>query len=362
MVFTTKRSVSELDLDPWIGQRSGTFRFEVTNRVSGLHKGDVRPSRSSTPTITHDTSRTIKRQLSPLVLNGDQIDVVNPLTDRVSVFMEINGIEYPLGRYVFTDATTIVSTNGGTMTATLLDEMFIVDQDIETGFSAINTFAVSSIAENCGQMIARLVKGLPITTEIEPTPFTSIGSWSIGTARGQIIDALSLDGDYFPAWFDNEGVMRVIRIFDPAKQPATFDYDTNRIVVRDSITRTSDLLNAPNRYIVISNASISSAAPVFGSYDVPAAAPHSIANRGFVIPVTYTMPVNVSPQANAIARNLAIRQQIVERVEFTTPPDPRHDSYDIIHWAGVNWLELSWSLPLREGAEMRHVLRRTYVG
>jgi hypothetical protein len=52
---------------------------------------------------------------------------------------------------------------------------------------------------------------------------------------------------------------------------------------------------------------------------------------------------------------------VFERVELSTPPDPRHDSHNVIRWQGENWLELAWSMPLVEGGEMRHVLRKAYT-
>lgn len=361
MVLTTQAYVPLLDVNSWLGQRSATFRFELMNRATGFHKGDIYPDRDSPPTLTHDTSRTIKRQLSPLVLHGDQVSLVDPVADRVRVSMLVGDNSYPLGQYVFTDKTIIDTTYGNTLNATLLDEMFIVDQEIERGFSAESGSFINVQIESIHSMITRLVADLPVSVEIAPTPYWSLSGWTIGTTRGQILDTLTVEGDYFPAWFANSGVLRVIRTFDPATEITSFNYDEYDVVIRDSIARTDDLLSAPNRFIVVSNASASTNTPVVGMYDIPESAPHSRSNRGFTLPKVFSLPVDTNAQASAMARNLAIRQLIFERVELTTLPDPRHDSYDIIRWQGNNWLELSWSLPLTEGGEMRHVLRRTYA-
>src|SRR4030095_15156076 len=119
--------------------------------------------------------------------------------------------------------------------------------------------------------------------------------------------------------------MRFIRAFDPADEIADFDWDARQVVVRGNILETDDLLTAPNRFIVISNASDDSSAAVFGSFDVPDSAPHYLPNRGFVIAQVEDLQITDKAQAAAVARNLAIRQTVFERVSVTTAPDPRHD-------------------------------------
>ena len=58
-----------LDLAPWVGQRSHSFLFELLDGSSGRVIQEVTPSRGSAPTLTHDVSRTIKRELSPVVFD-----------------------------------------------------------------------------------------------------------------------------------------------------------------------------------------------------------------------------------------------------------------------------------------------------
>jgi hypothetical protein len=187
-----------------------------------------------------------------------------------------------------------------------------------------------------------------------------VGGWGAGTRRGQILEELSAQGDYFTPWMNNDGRFKMVRTFDPAGAVPQFDWDAGNKVIRDSIAKTSDVLQAPNRFVVISNSADASAAPVFGTYDVPPSAPHSITQRGFVIPAVFDLQIADTGQAEAAARNLGIRQTIFERYELATAPDPRHDSYDVIHWQGINWLELAWSITCLEGAPMRHIIRRSY--
>lgn len=341
---------AELDLDDWVGQVVATYRFDLADGVTGEHLGQIHPIRSGA-TITHDTSRTIKRELR-LSLGVTDTAAINPLTDRVVPSMLLAGQQYPLGRFQFTDETDAVSTGGNRGTVVLMDEMFLVDQQISSGFGP--TTAVQDA-------ILELVSGLPLPAVIvEASPFSALGGWAPGSGRGQILSAYATQGDYMTPWLDNNGAFRMIRTVDPDTAVLTIDFDRGARVIADSISETSDLLTAPNRFIVTSTAGDAFDAPILGTYDVPPSAPYSIAQRGFVIPQTGNLQLANTTQANAAARNLGIRQSVFRRTQLSTAPDPRHDSYDVVRWQGVNWLELGWSLTLQPGAPMTHVLRRSF--
>lgn len=340
-----------LDLDPWVGQRQATYRFELFNGVTGEVLGDITPIRSAT--LTHDTTRTIKRQLN-LDLGVADTAAINPITDRVAPFMVFPaaGVEYPLGRYMFTDSSAEVSTGGRISNAVLNDEMFKVDQQI--------TRAISDPGASATFLLNLTLSELEVEYSLEESPFSISGSWSIGSNRGQILEAIAVGGDFFSPWFDNEGVLRFIRTFDPATQVPDFDWDAGNKVIRSTILETSDLLTAPNRFIVISNGADDPAVEVVATADVPATAPHSVANRGFVIAEVQDLQLTNVNQAQAVVTGIANRMTVFERTGITTAPDPRHDSYNVIHWLGSNWLELAWTMTLREGQPMSHLLRKAY--
>lgn len=366
MVLVTKPEDSFLDLRAWRGQRSATFKFTLVNGVTKAEIAELHPSRGQVPTLAHDTTRTIKRTLGPLVLDEDETALVDPINNRVEVSMLIDNQTWPLGRYVFIDCTRIRTTRGLWSTSSMVDEMFIVDQKIENAFSCRTRIISGTVTS--GELVEgaleRLLAGLPITYLIEPTEYGSVGAWPQGTNRGRIVDDLALDGDYFSPWFGNDGEMHFIRSFDPADVVPQFDWDEYDVVVRDSISETDDLVDAPNRILVVSNTPTSlnaaSTQGVTGTYDIPSSAPHSLLNRGFLITDVQELQIATIQQAVAVARNLGQRGTVFERVELATAPDPRHDAYDVIRWNGANWLELSWALPLTEGADMRHTMRKVY--
>ena len=349
--LTTDDPSSVLDLDESIGQRSSTFTFELVDGVSGILLGYVTPIREAA-SITHDTSRTVKRELR-IDLGVSDTAAINPITDRIMPRMIIGGQTWDLGRFMFADETDLQSTGGTRSTLLLLDEMNLIDQQISEGFTS-TTVATAAVLE--------LLAGLPLVgINLEPSPYPAAVSAQAGTNRGQILEALATQGDMMTPWMDNHGLFRMIRTVDPDTATPTLDFDRGNRVIRSTIADTSDLLTAPNRFVVISNSGEALAAAVYGVYDVPPTAPYSISARGFVIPQVMNLQVATSAQAAAMARNIGIRQSVFQRTQLSTAPDPRHDSYDVIRWQGVNWLELGWSMTLRDGAPMTHTLRRSFM-
>lgn len=356
-MLTTLPANPLLDLPPWVGQRQATFRFDLVNGVTNEVKVELNPMRGAR--LVHRTQQTIKRQLS-FTLGAYDTARVNLVQDRVLPWMVFpNGEEYPLGRYMFTDSSRQVFTAGKLSNIIMNDEMYIVDQQIETGFGS--TVPENSLqSTNVNQVIAKLLFDLPIRFLTESTPYASSSAWGAGARRGTILEDLALTGDYFSPWFDNTGVLRFIRSFNPANSVPDFDWDSGNQVLRSQIVESDDLLNAPNRFIVISNAPEDRNIATYGAADVPVTAPHSIERRGFVIASVQDLQALTSSQCTAIAKNFVERQTVFETVNLTTAPDPRHDSYNVIHWNGDLWLELSWSMLLTEGAPMQHVLRKAY--
>lgn len=353
------------DLANYIGQRSSTFRFDVVNGLTGMRLGSVTPLRDTVPSLDHDTTRTIKRTLTMAFGKSDTANL-NVITDRILPYMVFDdGVEYPLGRYMFSDVTRQRFTSGKLSDTSLVDESFIIDQAIERSFTV---GATSDNEDDAGAGLRfgtsvnvamnKLLQNITIPRRFEETNVSVTGDWAFGTSRMKVLEDLAVQGGFFSPWVDNDGVLRLIVAFDPNDREVEFDFDASNAVKYESIAESDDLLTAPNRIIVVNNQA--STLPVYGTYDVPSIAPHSIFNRGFVIAEVRNMPVLSTVAANIIARNIGIRETVFERVTLTTAPDPRFDSYNVIKWDNEKWLELSWSMQLIEGGDMQHMMRRAY--
>lgn len=353
MTLTTFPNDPLLDLPRWAGQRSATFRFDRFDSVSHLLLGQLHPIR--TAQLAHDTTRTIKRQLS-MTLGQEDTAAINPVSERVDLSMVFgDGTTYPLGRYMYSDETAQRWTSGNTANVVLNDEMFRVDQPITKGIDGRG-----KVAQYIIELALRDISDIDLRIEGVTGQLPGTGAWTVGTRRGQVLEETSVTGGYFSPWFGNDKAMHFIQAFDPADQIPDFDFDSSNTVLRAGIVESSNLLTAPNRFVVISNSPDDTASPVIGTYDVPNSAPNSIANRGFVIAEVKDMQISTVAAATVVARNIGLRNTIFETTNLQTVPDPRHDSYNVVFWQGSNWLELGWSMNLTEGGTMNHVLRKAY--
>ena len=367
------QAASPFDLLPGQSQLNYTFTFVLYDNVTGEFKRTLTPIANTVPQLAHDTTRSIKRQLT-LSLGSADIAVINVIRDRVDVALLLTtGVSYSLGSYIFTDETDTLFTSGSLGSLTLMDQEFTLDQPRAVGFPPglkndlnAGTASATPVSRNC-QFLAQLVlQDFPqIQPVLAPTPYDTSNSWSYGTTSLQILTDLALLGDYMSPWIDNDGFFRFLRTFDPAGVLPSFDWDTYPHVYADSITETNDLLTAPNRFTVVSNSPSTGDAgqniAIVASYDVPPTAPHSIKNRGFVVPEQLQLQIDTQAQANAMAASIGIQSTIFQRVTLATFPDPRHDSYDVVRWQGDNWLELAWQMDLIAGGHMTHTLRKTYT-
>lgn len=350
MVLTNYGHDPLLDLDPWVGQRSCTYRFVLSNRVTGELLGDIYPIK--TANLSHDTSRTIKRRLT-LTLGVADMAAVNPITDVVSVYMVFPGdVSYALGTYMFTDSSRQVFTSGRIGNMVLNDFMFLVDQQLTVG--------VNGVGVGVGDVLEVTLKDLGIVFTAEASPYVLAEAWGIGTTRGSILESISVSGDYFSPWFDHENVLRFIRTFNPIDQIPDLDLDAGNQVMRSQIVETDNLLTAPNTFVVVSNNADNPDIPVVATAVVPVNAPNSVANRGFAITEVMDLQLSNLAQAQAVATGLVNRRTLYEQVALTTAPDPRYDSYTVVNWQGDLWLDLSWSLNLEEGSPMTHTFRKAY--
>ena len=340
-----------LDLTDWIGQRQSTFRFDLINGNTGMRLGELKPIQDTAPVLTHDTSSTIKRQLS-IALDHIDLAEINVITDRILPYMLIGDEEWPLGRYMWATDPVVVNTGGDEGAPTLTDEMGKIDQEITKGFMP---------AGSCDRAMIDAVHDIDLPDiRIDQSPYEAVGAYAIGSRRGQILENLASIGDLESPWLDNDGTLRSVRVVDPAEAIPAFNFDEGTPVYLENVLLQSDILEAPNRFIVIGNGRGQTLSPAVGQYDVPVSAPHSAFNRGFVIQRTETRQLLTSAQATAAARSLGLRSQPHEEMSVVTPPDPRHDSYDVIRFRGSNWLEIAWSMTMVEGGDMTHTIRKAY--
>lgn len=351
-----------LDLQA-VTQRQATWRFDLVDH-SLIKTGEIDVDMTSPPTLTVDVSRALKRTLTNLTLPLGVVDSLDVVHEKFRVVMITDdGLEWPQGVFHFTDVSKLVVSSGILETIGVLncvDESLIVDQ--QTRYST--SVAPGAVITDA---IMDIMSTLPCVHNIQPSgaitsPDAEALAWPAGTSRLRIINELAAMIGYHELYFDNTGVGQLGPMPNPdvAVESEVISYPVGVRTYRGAITRSTNILELPNVFVVINSGVTNS--PVYGEYEVPDDAPHSIMHRGFEVPhVESIQGISTSADAAAAAQALARQWQFPhETVEFSGPPDPRHDHYDIIDFEGIRFLELRWAMPLREGAPMTHSIRRTY--
>lgn len=369
--LTTTEASKGLDLTGGVGQRVATFRYELWNGRTGVRLGEVTPLRNTIPVLVHNTLNTITRTLTGLNFDRSDTAAMNPLTDRIRPYMMLSlpdgsVQEFPLGSYMYSAFNREVSTGGDLSANSLFDEMFIIDQQLPAAFSTQRSgfFTAASFESLIERLLSPLTDEGLITYQINGGSIGVIeGAWPAGTSRAKVLSDICTQGGFFQPWFDNNGVMQIIPSFNPAEQVPDFDFDLNKVVFRDTISYTNDFLEAPNRYVVINSSGTTASgasASASGYYDIPPSAPWSYANRGFLIPKVVDQQASRFAPMAKIAQTIAEQEIVFERTQLSTAPDPRHDSYNVIRWLDANWMEISWSMQMQEGAPTVRTLRKAY--
>jgi hypothetical protein len=346
-----------LDLDG-ISVRTDRFRFDLLN-AANVKQGEIHPV--TFVKIDNSTGQAIKRRMSGFKLDPTEAADIDVLTDRVQPVMILeNGSEYPLGVFLFADAATTRHSYGNDITATLIDQGLVIGQQLRT------TVGVAS-GTNIGTAIATVAAQAGITSVYVDSTAASLGAplvWPAGKSSatyGKVLADLAALGGFHDPYFSNTGVLTFRALTNPDSITADLTYADGGRIIAESMTEWNDLLSAPNLYVVVDTASTGN--PVTYEYELSADAPHSIARRGFAIPRYVEAPgIGNVDNALALAQTQALSDVLAwETIHFASPLDPRHDTFDVVAYRGVNYLELGWSMTLAPGGPMEHELKRVLL-
>ena len=350
-------NIDVLTLDGW-GQRVSTFRFELLDRqLESI--GELEVDRSQPPTISNNVNNTIKRELSGLRFNPSG---VNLLRDRVRVWMQVltaDGLqEYPMGVFLFADVSEPITTGVDWIEGTLVDQGLILDQanSRSVGYRP-GTLITDCIKERIGGRMIPLYNVASSGAKVRGKEWLT---WPAGTTDMEVVNDLCQLAGFYSVYFDNFGVAQAQPIPDLEAVDPDFSYAKGENVFMDSLTRTHDLLTAPNRYIVINNSMTETS--IAGRWDIPDSAPHSFQNRGIIVTkVIDSQAVESSAEARAMAkREGQADTSVYEWITLSAPINPLHDTFNVVAFEGVPFHEQGWDAVLQDGADHKHNLRRIY--
>src|SRR5688500_12771622 len=103
------------------GIRSATFSFTLVETTTEIIVGELNPVSNSVPTLSHDTTRAVKRTIT-LTLGVTDTAKFDEIAHRVDVAMVFaDGREFPLGRYMPVSFSRIPTTAGDMSSVALAD-------------------------------------------------------------------------------------------------------------------------------------------------------------------------------------------------------------------------------------------------
>lgn len=340
-----------LDLPPGRGQRAEGVEFELQNHY-GARLGVIHPeSRGSS--LRFDSKANITRQISGLTITAQEYADINPASDRVAPFWLLeDGTRWPLGVYYFTGGP---EDDNATHTAPLFDGGIILDALTHEAFGVRSGESVSNA-------MVILANRLGIAAQIDGSNTVVPDDQPVGWLAGQqswltIFRYLCDLCGFLPPHFGFEGELRCRAVPPMAIGPTTIAYSTSDGRVQPNPTKDPNYLDAPNAHIVVATGATTQA--IFAISYIDPDLPWSKERRWLNPKVWRMQGVGSSAQAQVIAdRKAQVSAEEFTTVEFTGPPDPRHDCFEVVSYDGVAYRETGWELELRAGGNHRHRLSR----
>lgn len=345
-----------LDLDG-VNVRADRFEFELLD-LDLQPIGLLAPDADRPPIVANDANQGKGRTVSSLNLPVDEVNDINPVSDRLRPWMVLqNGARFELGLFIWGVDNRPRRPWGVEHATSLVDQTLIIDQPM-----------YRSIGQNKGANIT--VIAVALAQEVIPRerivfPASSQGlaapiAWPPNTNRLTAINDLMAMLGFVPAYFDRRGWLIFRDAPDMANVTVDHAYELGGRIYANSDVESDDLLDAHNRYAAYESSG--QGPSLFGRYDVPDSAPHSIANRGFAVSkVESVQGLQTSAQARKAAQTMALTDEdafLWQR--FTSTADPRHDTWDVVQFLGGIYLEAGWALTCRSGGPMTHTIRRVY--
>jgi len=333
-----------------------SYRMEVVNAsLQGL--GTINPDlKDSAPTITNNVNRTIKRSLDGMRLLPADFAAVDPLTEFIRVWGTINGVEKPLGVFMWTDASGARRTYGVVGNATMVDFNGFLDQPVGRPLGYAVGTSIDATLYSLAAEVGVQVFNLAVTGKA----MTAAANYTASTSRASVMAEIAGMAGLYSPFFNNAGALTTIA--PAALTDSVLAYSEGDNIIDGTIVETNDLLSAPNRYVV--EATGANDSPVWAAYDLPPEAVNSYSRRGFYIVHNEQagQGVTTADECYVIAKAAALADDSTYMwAEFDSIPSHDHDTFDVVKYLGVPYREQEYKLELKAGSVMHHSLRRHYA-
>jgi hypothetical protein len=355
---------------------AGTVYWQILDKDNSP-LGQLVIDRSRPLQMTNDTTRTIRRTVDELKIPPRPLfdtdvnhfyaeDIVPALRVRPWWLLP-NGAQFSMGVFVFSDDSRVLWSYGLPRSVTLTDLTADLDQPLvrSTGYG-IGTPVYDAMIREAEQ------EGFGINERIiEANTDAQIGQpigWAAGRdTRLTVLESLCQIAGFLPPYVDNNGKLVCRSVPDLTTATPAFSYGADTVVLPGSAVLSDDWMTAPNRYAVIGGAfpsgtEVVNPPEIVGVYDIPDAAPNSYKNIGRRRRKTVDIQgIKVQWLADLAAKAEYTKDSSSHTwLGFNTPPDPRHDTFDVVSFAGQNYRQIGWTMELVAGGTMHHDCRATF--
>lgn len=321
------------------------FRFQAVR--PGDNPRDFNPEGQGT--YTFDLTRDVPKAVTGIVVPPDQFAVVDVRLDQLRCIMSIDGVDYAFGYFAFSELVrqkNVVKNEAGTtsdmVTTALGDRCLLLVRNTGRAETLNAGFDPSDEMQ-------RILNdsGIPYSVAAATNLSQNSITWDGSTRDLAKVRELGTLAGHRPMWMDNDGVLRSV---------ASQVIDTEVIDLMDlqptgaSIAITEKFLTAPNRVIVSDNGAAAYA--IRGQWDAPASAPHSAANRGYVMTeVQEQQGLGSAAHAENVAATIG-EAFTARSLSAQIVPTPVLDGPQVISYDGANWLVTGYSVDLSPGSVM----------
>lgn len=321
------------------------FRFEAIR--PGANVRQFTPQANGT--YSFDLNRDVPKAISGIVVPPDQWAVVDVRLDQLRCIMSIDAIDYPFGYFAFSELArqknVVVDEAGVTsdlITTSLADRCLLLVRNTGRAETLNPGFDPSDEMQ-------RILNdsGVPYSVAASANLAVNGITWSGDTTDLAKVRELGTLAGHRPLWADNNGVVRSVasQVVDTEIIPLDSLQPTE-----SSIAIVEKFLTAPNRVIVSDNGA--AAAAIRGQWDAPASAPHSEANRGYVLTrVEELQGLGSGAHAQNVAATLG-EAYTARSLSARIVPTPVLDGPQVVSYDGANWLVTGWSVDLSPGSTM----------
>ena len=288
---------------------------------------------------------------------------INYLTDRLQLMHTLNGQQWPLGKYVLTDASTDSDGMREVVNLTAYDLTYLalsskIEERLHLKKGMLYTTAIQLLLVESG-ITDFIVESNTATLQADRE------DWEPGTDRLSIINTLASEINYNSIWMDGGGTVHCSAFRQPSADAVSVTYEEGAYSIQyPNWSRTVDMFEHPNVFIVeVDNPDLGACMRAVSINDRPES-PFSVGNLGRRV-VSYEKLNNIASQSElqAYADNKRFKSmQTTEIRTFYTGPSGQHAVYDVVELVrggeSVLYEETGWELDLEAPYKMTHTGKR----